>query len=59
MAVQVGDRNLFGMRVMAVQGRTVDLECETCRESGSVKADEFQSTRCGSARCASSQGRTE
>ncbi len=59
MAVHVGDRNLFGMRVTGVQGRMVDLECETCRESGSVRADEFQSTRCGSARCASSQGRTE
>lgn len=59
MAVQVGDTNVFGMRVTALQGRMADLECETCREGGSVKADEFQSTRCGSAACASSQGRTE
>ena len=59
MAVKPGDTNLFGMRVTAVQGRMLDLECGTCRESGSVKADEFQSTRCGSPACASSQGRTE
>jgi hypothetical protein len=59
MAARVGDTNVFGMRVTALQGRMVDLECDTCRESGSVKADEFQSTRCGSARCAASQGRAE
>ena len=59
MAARVGDTNVFGMRVTALQGRMVDLECENCRESGSVKADEFQSTRCGSARCAASQGRAE
>jgi len=55
----VGERNLFGMRVTAIRGRTLDLECETCRESGSAPADEFQSTRCGSIRCGATQGRTE
>jgi len=59
MSVKPGDINVFGMRVTALQGRMVDLECQNCRESGSVKADEFQSTRCGSAACASSQGRAE
>ena len=59
MAVKPGDRNLFGLRVTTARGRMIDLECETCGERGSVAADEFQSTRCGSARCASSQGRTE
>jgi hypothetical protein len=55
----VGDVNLFGMRVVAVKGRTLDLECQRCRTSGAAMADEFQSTRCGSTLCASSQGRTE
>jgi len=59
MAVQLGDRNLFGLRITGLNGRMLDLECETCGERGSVAAKEFQSTRCGSARCASSQGRTE
>lgn len=57
--VRTGDRNAFGMRVTAVNGRWLDLECETCRESGSAPADEFQSTRCGSTRCGATQGRTE
>lgn len=57
--MKVGERNLFGMRVTAIKGRMLDLECETCRESGSTPVGEFQSTRCGSAGCASSQGRTE
>lgn len=56
---QVGDVNLFGMRVTAVKGRTLDLECQSCRTHGVMLADEFQSTRCGSSACASSQGRTE
>ena len=55
----VGDVNLFGMRVVAVKGRTLDLECQACRTHGVAMADEFQSTRCGSPACASSQGRTE
>ena len=55
----VGERNLFGMRVTAVKGRTLDLECETCHATGSVPAQEFPSTRCGSARCGATQGRTE
>ncbi len=59
MAVKPGDRNLFGLRVTTARGPMIDLECETCGERGSVAADEFQSTRCGSARCASSQRRTE
>ncbi|AWD20317.1 hypothetical protein C5F44_08025 [Fuscovulum blasticum DSM 2131] len=59
MVARVGDRNAFGLRVTAVQGRMVDLECETCGERGTVAAQEFQSTRCGSDRCASSQGRAE
>ncbi len=59
MAVRVGERNLFGMRATAVRGGSVDLICETCGETGSVPASEFQSTRCGSARCGASQGRTE
>jgi len=57
--MQVGDRNLFGMRVTAVKGRTLDLTCETCHTPGTVLVDDFQSTRCGSARCGSTQGRTE
>jgi hypothetical protein len=57
--MQVGERNVFGMRVTALKGRMLDLECETCRTAGSVPAAEFQSTRCGSPACASSQGRTE
>jgi hypothetical protein len=59
MMAHVGDVNLFGMRVVAVKGRTLDLECQTCRSTGVALADDFQSTRCGSAACASSQGRTE
>lgn len=55
----VGDVNLFGMRVTAIKGRTLDLECQTCRTSGVAMADEFQSTRCGSTRCGATQGRTE
>ena len=55
----VGDVNLFGMRVVAGKGRTLDLECQTCRSAGVALADDFQSTRCGSPACASSQGRTE
>ena len=55
----VGDINLFGMRVTGLNGRMLDLECTTCRTAGSVPAKEFQSTRCGSSACASSQGRTE
>ena len=59
MAVHVEDANVFGMRMTALRGRIVDPECRTCRRGGSVEADEFQSTRCGPAACASSQGRTE
>ena len=55
----VGDQNLFGMRVTAVKGRTLDVECQTCRTAGVALAQELQSTRCGSPACASSQGRTE
>jgi hypothetical protein len=55
----VGERNLFGMRITAVKGGSVDLECETCHTAGAVLAQEFQSTRCGSARCGATQGRTE
>lgn len=57
--MQVGERNLFGMRITALQGRMVDLECATCHTAGSVPAEEFQSTRCGSDRCGATQGRTE
>jgi hypothetical protein len=57
--MQVGERNVFGMRVTALKGRMLDLECDACRTAGSVPAAEFQSTRCGSPACASSQGRTE
>jgi len=56
---RVGDRNVFGMRVTAVRGRWLDLECDACRESGSAPADEFQSTRCGSAHCGGTQGKSE
>ena len=55
----VGDVNLFGMRVVAVKGRMLDLDCQRCRTKGVAPADEFQSTRCGSPACAFSQGRTE
>jgi hypothetical protein len=57
--MQVGEKNLFGMRVTAIKGRMLDLTCTICGTAGAVPASEFQSTRCGSARCASSQGRTE
>ncbi|KAF0114316.1 MAG: hypothetical protein FD150_1601 [Rhodobacteraceae bacterium] len=57
--MQIGEKNVFGMRITAVKGRTLDLECETCRTAGSVPATEFQSTRCGSTRCGATQGRTE
>jgi hypothetical protein len=57
--MQVGERNVFGMKITAVRGGQVDLECETCRTAGSVPAEEFQSTRCGSVRCGATQGRTE
>jgi len=57
--MQVGEQNLFGMRITALKGRMVDLECETCHTAGSVPATEFQATRCGSARCGATQGRTE
>jgi hypothetical protein len=57
--MKVGERNVFGMRVTAVKGRTFDLECEACRTPGFAPATEIQSTRCGSAACASTQGRTE
>jgi hypothetical protein len=57
--MQVGDKNVFGMRITALKGRLVDLTCEACQTAGTVPAQEFQSTRCGSARCGSTQGRTE
>ena len=57
--MQVGERNVFGMRITAVRGGLVDLECETCHTAGAVPAQEFQSTRCGSNRCGATQGRTE
>jgi hypothetical protein len=57
--MQVGDKNVFGMRITALKGRLVDLTCEACQTAGSVPASEFPSTRCGSARCGSTQGRTE
>ena len=57
--MKVGERNVFGMRITALKGRMVDLECETCHTAGSVPATEFQATRCGSARCGATQGRTE
>ena len=57
--MQVGERNVFGMRVTAVTGRMLDLACEVCGTKGSAPAQEFQSTRCGSPACGASQGRTE
>jgi hypothetical protein len=57
--MQVGDKNVFGMRITGVKGRMVDLTCETCHTPGSVPASEFPSTRCGSTRCGATQGRTE
>ena len=57
--MQVGEKNLFGMQVAAIKGRMLDLTCAICGTAGSVPANEFQSTRCGSAHCASSQGGTE
>jgi hypothetical protein len=57
--MQVGERNVFGLRIIALSGRMVDLTCETCHTAGSVLAAEFPSTRCGSDRCGATQGRTE
>lgn len=54
-----GEKNVFGMKVVAKNGSMLDVECELCHEVGSVPAGEFNSTRCGSAKCASSQGRNE
>jgi hypothetical protein len=57
--VRVGDKNAFGMKVRAIDGRFLDLECAVCKTVGSVLASEFNSTRCGSATCGSTQGRNE
>jgi hypothetical protein len=57
--MEVGQKNVFGMRITALKGGMVDLECETCHTAGAVPAQEFQSTRCGSNRCGATQGRTE
>jgi hypothetical protein len=57
--MQVGKKNVFGMRITAVKGRMVDLECETCHTAGAAPVQEFPSTRCGSTRCGATQGRTE
>lgn len=59
MVAKPGDENVFGMRVVAVNGRMLDLVCKECGAEGSAPAGEYQSTRCGSARCGSSQGRAE
>jgi hypothetical protein len=56
---RAGEVNVFGMKVVAQNGRLLDVVCELCHEVGSVPAGEFNSTRCGSARCASTQGRNE
>ena len=57
--VKAGDKNVFGMKVVQQNGRMLDVVCEVCHEVGSVPAGEFNSTRCGSAKCASTQGRNE
>lgn len=57
--MQVGDRNVFGMRITAVRDGLVALERETCHAAGAAPVQEFQSTRCGSNRCGATQGRTE
>ncbi|MBW7922767.1 MAG: hypothetical protein H3C51_11780 [Rubellimicrobium sp.] len=56
---KVGDVNVFRLRVVKVRDRQLDLVCEECGTEGSAPVEEFQSTRCGSARCGSSQGRAE
>lgn len=55
----VGATNIFGMQVLAVDGRMLNLRCPVCHETGLVPVAEFNSTRCGSAKCASMQGRNE
>jgi hypothetical protein len=57
--MKVGEQNVFGMRITAVKGGMVDLECQTCHTAGAVSAKEFSSTRCGSSVCGATQGRTE
>lgn len=57
--VRLGEKNVFGMKAVQVNGRMLDVECEICHEVGSIPAGEFNSTRCGSAKCASTQGRNE
>ena len=57
--VAVGQGNVFGMRVRSVDGAMLEVICDVCKAVGYVPAAEFNATRCGSARCASSQGRTE
>ncbi len=55
----VGETNLFGMQIRAIDGRMLELRCPVCHETGFVPVAEFNSTRCGSAGCASMQGRNE
>lgn len=54
-----GDKNVFGMKVVGHDGNMLELVCEHCQGVGYASAAEFNSTRCGSAKCASTQGRNE
>jgi hypothetical protein len=56
---KVGDKNVFGMKVQAVDGPMLELVCDVCKEVGFAPVSEFNSTRCGSAKCGSTQGRNE
>jgi hypothetical protein len=57
--VKLGDRNVFGMTVRAIEGRDLTLECDICKTVGYAPVREFNSTRCGSTKCGSTQGRNE
>jgi len=54
-----GDKNVFGMKVASRDGDMLELVCGLCGEVGYAPIAEFNSTRCGSAKCASTQGRNE
>ncbi len=55
----VGDVNLFGMRVVAVKGRTLDLDCQACGTAAAAIAAHSLPAGRASTRCGATQGRTE